>query len=231
VRALTRRRPQPTRPEPVFSQEELRERRRAGLTTVYGGGFSLADEVAAVVRPLAYRTSRLPSPRVCAARVDDLADATHELVSTVIGWLAEVDARARTAHLANDTGRRTAAIRLMVDLAQRPDAPEIGPDQLVSGSWAASLIEMTQPHSAALADLLDRARPPGDPQLRGVASRSERLCDLLGESVDYAARELSARIERAEGAATKRLRTPNDPNGRAEAARAQLRELGIEVNA
>lgn len=217
---------QPAPNQPVCSQEGLRERRLTGLSTVYGGAFSLDHEVAAVVHPLAYRVAKLPNPQVCAGRVAELADAVHELVSTVTGWLAEVDARQRTEHLAHDTGKRTAAIRLLVDLAQRPTLPEIGAEQVASGSWAAALVEMAQTPTGPLSDLLRRALPPGDPHLRGVASRSERLCDLLRETVDHAARELSARIDKAAAAAANRRK---DPNNRADAVRAQLRDLGVEI--
>ncbi|OBI78913.1 hypothetical protein A5664_17060 [Mycolicibacterium fortuitum] len=215
---------QPSRTEAVYSQAELRERRRAGLSTVYGGAFSLADEMSAAVHPLAYRVSTLPNPQVCAGRVADLADAAHELVSTVTGWLAELDARARTEHLAHDTAKRTAAVRLLVDLAQRPVLPEIGAEQVASGSWAAALVEMAQPYTGPLSDLLARSRPPGDSELRGLASRSERLCDLLRE-LDTATRQLQIRIGKAEGAARRR---PTQQS-RADAARSQLRDLGVNI--
>jgi hypothetical protein len=165
---------------------------------------------------------------VFGARVADLADATHELVWAVVGWLAEVDARSRTEHLTDDSGRRAAAIRLLVDLAQRPALPDIGPDELESGQWATALIAMAQPYSGPLSELLARSRPPGAPQLRGLVSRSERLCDLLRE-VDLAAHELSARIEKAEAAAAKRKTTPQQT--RAEVARAELRALGASTAA
>jgi hypothetical protein len=210
----------------VVSQAQLRQRRRSGLTTAYGGAFSLAEEVSAVVHPLAQRISRLPNPAVCAGCAAGLADAVHELVSTVIGWLAEIDARARTGHLTHlDSAGKAQAVRLLVDLTQRPELPNIGSDELASGIWATHLIEMSQTCSGELAGLLARARPPGDPQLRGVTSRSERLCDMLRD-VDTAARQLEIRIDRAEAAAAKRRQSTNS---RAQTKRAQLRELGVAI--
>ncbi|MDA4108167.1 hypothetical protein MHOL44478_12960 [Mycobacterium holsaticum DSM 44478] len=210
----------------MLSQAQLRQRRRAGLTTAYGGAFSLPAEVSAVVHPLARRVSRLPNPQVCASCAADLADAVHELVSTVIGWLAEIDAKARAEHLTHlDSAGKAQAVRLMVDLTQRPALPDIGSDALASGIWATHLVQMSQACSGELAGLLARARPPGDPQLRGVASRSERLCDMLRD-VDTAARQLEIRIDRAEAAAAKRRRSQNS---RAQTKRAQLRELGVAI--
>lgn len=214
----------------VYSQTELRVRRRAGLSVVYTGEFDLTAEIADICGPLAARAARQSNPpHMFGPRVADLIDAVHgELVSTIVGWLAEIDAAERVqregAHL--DSAGRKQAVRHLTDLAPRPPAPKVGADELASGSWATALVEMARPYSGPLADLLRRSRPPGDPNLRASASRSERLCDLLRE-VDTAARQLEIRIEKAEQAAHRR--GPAAPLTPEQAKRAELRRLGIEV--
>lgn len=224
---MTRRGPSTVPTAKAFTQDELRARRRAKLSAVYTREFDLTAEIRDICEPLARRAAQQSNPaHMFGPRIRDLVDAVHgELVSTLVGWFAEADAQQRTEHLARDTGKRTAAIRLLVDLAPRPRAPHIGDDELASGDWATALVELARPYSEPLSDLLARSRPPGDPNLRGVASRSERLCDLLRE-VDSAARQLEIRIEKAEQAAHRRTFAALTPD---EAKRAELRRLGIEV--
>ena len=132
--------------------------------------------------------------------------------------------------------RQARAIKLLVSLAARPELPEIDSGELgsrnwtVSKQWAGLLVAMAKPVSAPLAELLGRSWPPDHEALRGLPSRSERLCELLAD-VDRAALELSRRIDKAEAASKSRRPrpAPNDPDSRAEAARAELRALGIEV--
>lgn len=88
------------------------------------------------------------------------------------------------------------------------------------------MVDLARPYRDLLADLLGRSRPPGDPNLRASASRSERLCDLLRE-VDTTARQLEIRVEKAEQAA--RRRGPAASLTPEQAKRAELRKLGIEV--
>lgn len=227
--------PPSAKPDPMRTQEQLRQRRRAGLSAVYAGEFDLAAEIAAIVHPLAARIAHLSSVRdarspsaMFSARVADLADAIHgELIGGAVGWLAELDAKQRTERMAADSARRAAAIRLLVDLAPRPPAPEVTPENLASGRWSNTLVEMAQPYTAPLADLLGRSYAPNHPALRGSMSRSERLCDLLRE-VDSAARQLELRIETAERAKPPTSRTPHDQTRSADVARAELRKMGIE---
>ena len=214
-------------PTPRFTQDQLRERRRAHLSVVYSGEFRLTEEVAAICRPLAQRVSAQPNPQAFTSRIAILTDRVHELVGVAVGWLAEIDAKRRIEHLAHDSARRAAAIRLLVDLAQRPTLPGIVAEQLISGSWAAVLVAMADPYTAPLAELLGRARLPDDPQLRGLISRSEKLLDLLRE-IDTAALELSRQLDRA-AAASPRREAPAPEQIRADAARAQLRELGVSA--
>jgi hypothetical protein len=91
MRSLVRQRPQPPAPapEPVYSQDQQRERRRKWLRVHYRGDFDLAGEVAAIVDPLAAQVAALPGPLVLRAEVHEVSDATHELVSTIVGMLAE----------------------------------------------------------------------------------------------------------------------------------------------
>ena len=103
------------------------------------------------------------------------------------------------------------------------------PGSRTSGRWATELVEIATPHSDPLADLLARTRRPGDPTLRGLTSRSERLCDLLRE-VDTAALDFARRIERAENnTAQRRLVAQTTSQRRAAAARAELNQLGVPI--
>lgn len=222
------------------TQAELRGRRRGALRVAYAGEFVLSEEIAAICGPPAARIAGLSDVHderglgmMFSATVSDLLDAVHgELITGVVGWLAELDARERVqrdgAHL--DTAERKQAVRHLMDIAPRPAEPIIEPADLVSGRWVDALIALAAPFDHRLADLLGRAHPPGHPELRGLDSRSDKLVELLRE-VDQAARQLELRIERAERSAVK-LRAgcrPATPATRAEAARKALSNMGIEV--
>lgn len=225
--SIRRRRPAPVQaPAPTFSQEELRERRRHRLPLAYDGSFDLAAEITAIVSPLAGRVAGLPQPLFARVWVVDVAEAVHELVGTVIGWTAEADALARTGHLADDPGKRTHAVKLYRDLAQRPALPDITDDMLISGSWAAVLVRLGRPHSGPLAELLTRSRPPNHEALRGQPSRSERLETLLRQTVDRVARSLQHYVERRESERPKRARAQTDE----EQARRELAALGVHLD-
>lgn len=206
-------------------QTEQRRRRRAQLPLAYDGAFDLAAEVAAITEPLAARVADAAQPLAFRPHVIELADAVHELVSTVVGWLAETDARRKTAHLPNDADRRK-AMRTICDLAQRPALPEITDGMLTSGSWAALLVSMAAPSAEPLAALLARSWPPDHEALRGRPSRSERLNDLLRTTIDRAALTLQRRLGRAESAPPAPLR-PTEVD-RTEQARAELAAMGVE---
>lgn len=206
----------------AVEQAEVRRRRRAHLPVVHDGDWSLRREVAEVAGPLADRVVAQPSPLKLRRQVHAFADAAHEAAGTVTGWLAEHDARAKTAHLADDEGKRKYAMTTLIDLAPRPTLPEITDEMIADGSWVAALIEMVEPIDAALGDLLARAFSPGAPALRGQASRSDRLERLIRETVDRAALSL----ERAVNAAAER---PTAPTKTAVDPRAELAALGIDV--
>lgn len=117
---IRRRRPTPTAPTepapvPTYSQTEQRERRRQWLRISYDAGFDLGKEVSAILRPLAKAVAALPSPLVLRPEVDDVADGVHEVLSTVVGMLAESHGL--------DAGARSRTATALRDLAQRPRLP------------------------------------------------------------------------------------------------------------
>ncbi|MEZ0341760.1 hypothetical protein ACAG25_17475 [Mycobacterium sp. pV006] len=213
---------QPQRAPVDYTQDELRQRRRAGLLHRYTRAFDLTAEVVAIVSPLAARASYLP-PGACWREADAVAAAVHELTHVVVGLIAERDARRKTAHLPYE--KRAYAVRRLVDLAERPALPEIGDDALASGAWAATLIALTEPYRAQLADVLAHALPPG--ATRGARSASERLEAAL-RVVDTAALTLDRLLDRAErGREQRRQQAP--PPTDTERARAELATLGIDT--
>lgn len=175
----------PQRP-PVYTQAELRQRRRAGLPHTYGERWSLTEEVAAICLPLAERVAASSNPAGYWRWVDDMALAVHGLVHAAVGLLAERDAQRRTRHL--DVDHRGRSIRALVDLAKRPALPEITDEHLAAGTWAAILTELAGPYATELADLFARAL---------TTRASERLDGGLRD-VDLAALALERRLERDE---------------------------------
>lgn len=212
------------RPPRRYSQAENRQRRRSGKLTSNTRDFSAVREIADVAGPLAARVTYLATPLRVRRLVLDYADAAHEFVSTVTGWLAEVDAQAKTAHLADDPGQRAYATRTLVDLAPRPALPDITEESILNGTWAAAVTAMADTVDAPLAALLANAYPPGANELRGQLSRSERLDRLLRETVDRAALALDRAIERAESQPDPASTAPTTADPRAE-----LAALGINV--
>lgn len=226
----------PQCPARRYTQAELRERRNKGLPPGhYGADWSLAREIALVCEPLARRIAAADRPSrfrhsATAGSVPTLAEAVHELVGVAVGWVAEADAYAKTAHLAAEPGKRRYAVTTYIDLAQRPALPEITDEALADGSWAAALTAMANDLDAAFSDLLSRAYPPGAPELRGQPSRSDRLVELLRRTIDRAALALERRIDRDERAERRQTaqtgQTAQTPDDR---ARAELAALGIDA--
>lgn len=216
----------PQRPPFRYSQAELRARRRAGLTVGHhDGDWSLAREIAEVVVPLADRIAAADRPSRfghSSASVLWLAEAVHELVHELVGWVAERDARAKTAHLKDEPGKRHYAMTTLVDLAQRPALPEITSAALEDGSWAGQLIALADDIDAPFAAMLAQAYPPGAPGLRGRESRSEQLARLLSRTLDSAALALERRLDR-DARADHRPVPPTDP-------RAELAALGVQTD-
>lgn len=170
-------------PSRIYSQAELRDRRRKWLRHTYTGSFDLAAEVGEIVAPLAGQVAALPCPLAMRNRVEDVRDGVHEVLSVVIGLLAEsrldADAHARTVQ----------AVR---DFAQRPREPQLSDDAILTGRWSGLLVRHISPHSADFAAFLGRALPPDDPRLSGP-SASERLEAVLRE-LDSAALTLERAI-------------------------------------
>lgn len=219
---IPRRRPTPITAVVAFSQDEQRSRRRQHLVLAYDGRFDLAAEVAAITAPLARRVADRPDPLVFRRWVVELADAVHEAASTVVSWGAEINARRVTEHLAGEPGKRTYAIRKIVDLAQRPALPDLTDTALTTGRWSAGLVTMVEPVSVQLSDLLARAFPPNDDRLRGTVSRSELVVELLRETIDRAAMSLTRRLDWAESQPTPKRSAPAD-------AIAELADLGVVI--
>lgn len=203
----------------AFGQDENRTRRRQRLSLVYDGRFSLADEIAAVSAPLAGRVAGLSAPVILRARVAEFVAVVGQLVGTVSTWLAEVDAREMTAHLSG--GQRQDAVKKIVGLLAKPQMPEVSDAGLASGSWVADLVAVALPVSAEFAALLERSHKPNADALRGLLSRSERLEELLRETLDRAEVELSKRIDVAE---SQRVSVSAEAD-----VRAELAELGVTL--
>jgi hypothetical protein len=202
---------------PVYSQDELRERRHKGYRiAALDGGWSLALEVAAICEPLAERIAAAPGPTAYRRYVDDITDAVHSLVSTAVGLLARADAQRKTKHLGVD--ERGRSVKALVDLTPRPKLPEVGDDAMAAGTWPATLIRLAAPYSDEMSGLLGRALS---------ARVSERLVAALAD-VDRTALALTRRLDRderaAEAARTDQSAPTPTPTDR---ARAELQALGV----
>ena len=217
----------PVAPEPVFTQDENRERRRQHLRVHYRGDFGLDVEVAAILGPLAAQLAAEPHPRAYLAQVEDVANAVHETVGASIGFIAEHGARDRVRHLHDRPGDRTKALRTISDLAPRPPAAVIGDGDLATGAWATTLIDLAKPYSAPLTAVLAAALPPDDDRLKGAPSTSERLVAEL-RALDRAAAELERRIERSKFY-RRECPTPVVVDRREQDAHATLAELGVSL--
>lgn len=213
-------------PPRVYSQDEQRVRRRGWLRNHYRGDFDLAAEVSAIIGPLAASLSALPRPVALRRDVDIVANAVHELVSSVVGMLAE------SKHL--DRAAQARTVQAVFDLAQRPAEPLITEDELASGSWAVLLVSHAAPFARDFAAHLGAARPPNDPNLQraGQLSASERLEAAL-RVLDLAALDLSRRIPRvARYQALPSIESRNAARKAqhdTERARRQLAKMRIEV--
>ncbi len=200
-------------PEPTYTQEQLRDRRRQGHTVRLGGDWSLADEIAALCAPLADRAAGSGRRSPYTRYVEDVADAVADLMFVATGLLAEADAQARTRHLAiEDRERARIAIRA---LAQRPTLPQINSGAVDSGTWAAELEALAQLYTDQLARLLGNA---------ATSVVSDRVLRALAQ-VDHAARALERRFDRDAQPRT----TPTPTVSQADRARAELESLGVSL--
>ncbi len=200
---------------PVYSQSDLRERRRRQLPVTLEGGWSLSSEVAAICAPLAEAVAAAKCPAGHWRAVDQLTDAVHETVSAAVGLLARADAERRCRHLGvDDRGR---SIQALVDLAERPKLPEIADDDLAAGTWAATLTALAQPYSADLSGLLGRAR---------TTAVSDRMLAALRE-VDRAALALQRRLDRDRKAQARAAKPATETE--ADRKRAELAAMGVQL--
>ncbi|WP_139361557.1 MULTISPECIES: hypothetical protein [unclassified Mycobacterium] len=123
-------------------------------------------------------------PRAARRGVEDVLDATHEVMDRVVRLLSE--------SRATDPG---VTRRLVADLTVRPRLPEITDEQIVSGSWVHALTAWTSTYGGDLAAVLGRALPPDHKGLKGGPSASERLeCAL--RALDLAVLALERHIPR-----------------------------------
>lgn len=238
ARERRRRQAQPSgQARPKLSQAYLRERRQAGYFPDYGDcdSFVLSNELRAVASPFAAEIASLPYPDKAKSLVDDYADGIHEAITPVPGWSADVDAVAKTEHLADQPSERAAAQRLIRDLSPKPVLPEITPESLVSASWPDLLAGMAEPLDEPLRSLLERGSVPRGGAFLSQDKYGDRLRDRVLRDIDRAGIELRNRLKfhrqyqaqlvreaaRAEAAAA----TPKT----ADDIRNELRELGIEV--
>ena len=157
--------------------EQRARRRRDSLTVVYSGDFDLLAEVHDIVTPLARRVAAEPNPAAFWPGIDEMTAAVHALVTEVARLLALADARRAAAHLPVE--QRGRAVKMLLDLVERPVSPEITDADIAHRRWAKVLSEHVAPYSGPLADLLSRAAPPGS--RRGRPSVSEHLVDALRE--------------------------------------------------
>lgn len=206
-------------PTPTTDQHAQRLRRRRHLRVTYDATFNLAEEVRAIFTPLAERVTALPVPASMTGRVMEAADAVHELMKTVGRMLAEQDARRRTAHL--NVAVRGSAIQQLLELAERPEPPEISVAQVKDGSWTSVLVAVAESYTGPLSEYLGAI----DPALTGNPSVAERLEGAL-RFVDQAAAGLERRLDFAASSAAAPAAPPIDHKAQ---IRAQLTELGVEM--
>ena len=209
----------------MTDQTEQRRHRRAQLDVVYSGDFDLLAEVHDIIAPLARRVAAEPNPAAFWPGIDELTAAVHALVTEVARLLALADARRAAAHLPVE--QRGRAVKMLLDLVERPVSPEMTDADIAHRRWAKVLSEHVSPYSGPLADLLSRAAPPGT--RRGLPSVSEHLVDALRE-VDQAAINLEHSLGKAEffrGSLRHMNENETDP---AEQARAELAAMGVRAS-
>ncbi|TWS20208.1 hypothetical protein FK529_08820 [Tsukamurella asaccharolytica] len=184
----SRRRPMALEVRPAaLTQDQQRHRRRTHQLHTLDGAFDLADEVTAVVGPVAAALASEPRPTSGAAReaVETIAAAVDQLAREVGDMVADHRSRAATV------GNRGAARSAVRELVRRP-VPVVSDDELRDGSWAGSLAEFVAPLGTPLAQILgaaalDRTRVPVE---------SDAVIDAL-RAVDREVRTLERSIDTA----------------------------------
>ncbi|MBD1318525.1 hypothetical protein [Gordonia hankookensis] len=197
----------------------------------YDGRFRLADEVAAILAPLADRAGALPRPAMVIAEVSDVVTESALALDRCAAIIADREIAQRTAHI-GPYERRAAARRELVRTRPRITAPPLTPEMVTSGTWIAALTTLAAPLERPLADAL--AAPvgaiPADsplPGRRDDGARSDKLVAAL-RVIDLAAGELASRLDRIESVLRSRAATPPRPLPDVDArADARLREWGV----
>lgn len=222
-------------PAPIYSQAEKLQRRRNSLGVLLGGDWILHHDIAAICGPLAEQIVTAPcsarflrahlddnvghlvGPSSPSASIDDLALAVHEVVHVGVGLIREAAVQRQTTHLSVE--QRARAQVVANTLAERPPLPEFNRDDAETGAWATALVDLCEPWSAALADLLGRA------QTRAV---SDRMIAALRE-VDRTAASLQRRLNRDAVMRADRAKRPAPAPTDADRARKELLQLGVTL--
>ena len=225
ARYLQHRETHPVRVPPsqrVYSQEELRSRRRHRQAVIYdGANFDLVAELTGICGPIAERFALLGPTSTVPLPITELAAAAHTLVCRVADLLTEDREAARIAHVHHPADREK-AVRALAAFEDRPKPPALLPVE-VNGAWAELLADMARPYCVPLAQLLGRSLPPEDDRLGGAASVSERLVEALRETVDRAALSCVRWLARKEATRPRRAPDPYDEH------RATLAALDVRI--
>ncbi|AFA74215.1 hypothetical protein GPOL_c32000 [Gordonia polyisoprenivorans VH2] len=210
----------PTRP-PTFTQDQLRDRRRAAHLVAYDGRFDLAVEIERVLAPVVTDLATEPTPGAYLADVETVADAVHALVTSVAGTVTTRESRRKLDGLA--PADRARARDALMGLS-KPDAPTITRADVIAGTWPSPLVDLARPLAGPLADALGAVArtADGEPSALSIALVAG-LRDL-----DRAVIALSRRITRAR---TYREMNPAPAPRPSEADehRNTLQQLGIQA--
>lgn len=206
----------PVAPEPTYTQDAKRERRRHWLPVVLDGDFDLAAEVDAIIGPLAARVAAQPNARGYIGYAEIIADKVGELCVTV----AELLGDPRTDRLSAADRRRA---RDAMKVVTRSSVPTITADTLAEASWVEPLVALARRSSDPLADTLGRQAS----DRRGGPTASDIILDALRE-LDRAALDLARRLDRSEFYRAQ-FGDPTSPQRSSEqTARETLAELGLD---
>lgn len=195
------------------------------MRVLYTDGFDFAAEVESICGPLAEAVAADPVPTALDTTVSDLVDAVHRVVLTVGDLLAECDARRKVAHLRNPA-EKARATKLFVAARDRTPCPETD-ELLVSGGWAAVLVDHARPVTDPLRSLLGRSLPPDSNELRGQPSVSEQIEEALRE-IDRAALSLERRLTRRHYYRKSFTKASMPRPDAATEARRELEKLGLQ---
>lgn len=205
-----------------YSQDELRQRRRAAHIVAYTGDFDLAAEVEAMLTPVAESLATEPAPGSYTDDIEIVADAVHALVVAVAQTVTTRESRQRLDGLSRaDRDRAKAALVAL----SRPEKPIITRSSAIVGSWPTTLTEMAAPYAQPLAVALGAVAKTAD----GEPSPLSNALVAELKDVDRAVLSLTRRIARAQSYRDQNPRPAPRPS-EADEHRKTLQELGIEAN-